>query len=449
MSEDNNIRVVVAIDFGTNFSGYAYAHKSLPEEIIFRNDWEKFGGRFKTPTVIEYKDDSYTTIKSWGYLALIEKPKKKKKSSSSESDGSSDTKRTFKPIELFKLHSLESLKEKEKPFLPDGLDFKNIVKDFMKELGDDIKENLIRHWQNLDFHNNVLIVLTVPAEFDDKTIEIFRECAFNAGFLKDNLRITTEPEAAAIYYLDSISKEEHELTPASFMVVDCGDNTVDLMTFELLEDEKLSALEEHVGDYCGSCCVDQAFLKFVGEIVGTSAIESMKINHHGQLQYFVQEFCRDVKIPFTGKKEDLDLQQPFVFDLEEILPAIQQYVKEEERSKLEESEWLIEINFEDIKGMFDPVIEKIIHLIRSQLDKSEKECPAIFLVGGFSESKYLQDIIREEFDEIVPNISVPLHPITSVVKGGKTVFYTDSENKEVDQRTYLRQEGRDDFRDFQ
>jgi hypothetical protein len=57
------------------------------------------------------------------------------------------------------------LKEKEKPFLPDGLDFKNIVKDFMKEMGDDIKENLIRHWQNLDFHNNVLIVLTVKINF--------------------------------------------------------------------------------------------------------------------------------------------------------------------------------------------------------------------------------------------------------------------------------------------
>lgn len=66
---------------------------------------------------------------------------------------------------MFKLHSLESLKEKEKPFLPDGLDFKNIVKDFMKELGDDIKENLTRHWQNLDFHNNVLIVLTVRIKF--------------------------------------------------------------------------------------------------------------------------------------------------------------------------------------------------------------------------------------------------------------------------------------------
>ncbi|GES97263.1 hypothetical protein GLOIN_2v1783295 [Rhizophagus clarus] len=416
--DNNNIRVVATIDFGTNFSGYAYAHKSNPEEIIVRSDWENFGARFKTPTIIKYKDDSYTTIKSWGYPALIEKPKKKKKSSSAEPNGTdSDIKRTFKPIELFKLHLLESLKEKEKPFLPDGLDFKNIVKDFMKELSDDIREILIRHWQNLDFYNNVLVVLTVPAEFDDKTIETFRECALNAGFLKDNLRITTEPEAAAIYYLDSVIKEEHELIPVtSFVVVDCGDNTVDLTTFEVLEDETLGAPKERMGDYCGSGCVDQAFLKFIGEIVGTSAIESVKENHHEQLQYFVQEFCKHVKIPFTGIKEDL--QQPVEFDLEEILPAIQQYVKEEERSKLEESEWLIEINFEDIKGMFDPTIDKIIHLIRNQLEKSENECPAIFLIGGFSESKYLQSRIREEFDEIVPSILVPPRPIASVVNGG-------------------------------
>jgi hypothetical protein len=198
------------------------------------------------------------------------------------------------------------------------------------------------------------------------------------------------------------------------MVVDCGDNTVDLTTFELLEDEKLSAIKERTGDYCGSCCVDQAFLKFVGEIVGTSAIESMKNNHHDQLQYFVQEFCKCVKIPFAGN--DKDVQHSIELDV--LLPELKRYVKEGEKKKLDDSEWVIEINFKDIKNMFDPVIDKIISLIRGQLDKSGKKCSAIFLVGGFSESKYLQYRIRNEF-YYIPNISVPPRPITSVVKGGK------------------------------
>src|SRR6266536_843955 len=122
------------------------------------------------------------------------------------------------------------------------------------------------------------------------------------------------------------------------MVVNCGDKTVNLTTRELLEDERLSELTERTGDCCGSSCVDQAFLDFVGEIVGKSAIESVRKIHYGQLQYFVQEFCKRVKIPFTGNEKSLQHE----FDLEALLPVIKQYVKGEEKNKLEkELEWNI------------------------------------------------------------------------------------------------------------
>jgi len=232
----------------------------------------------------------------------------------------------------------------------------------------------------------------------------------------DNVKIITEPEAAAIHCLNSIFKDEHKLAPgSSFMVIDCGGGTVDLTTRELLENDRLSELTERTGDFCGSCRIDQEFVEFVGEKVGKSAINSVKNNHYGQLQYFVQEFCKRVKIPFTGNEQDF---QPFEVELDVLLPIIKQYVKGAERDKLIKDEWSFDINFEDIKKMFDSVVNKILQLIREQLDKSKKECSAIFLVGGFGESKYLQARIKKEFGEIVPNISVPPHPITSVVKGG-------------------------------
>jgi len=142
----------------------------------------------------------------------------------------------------------------------------------------------------------------------------------------------------------------------------------------------------------------------------------MKENHYGHLQYAVQEFCRYAKIPFTGNEEDF---KPYEVDLENI-PTIIKYLKEEDKTLLEETEWVFEINFEQIKAMFDPVIEKILRLIRGQLNQNEKKCSAIFLVGGFSESKYLQTRIKDEFSEI--NILVPTHPITSVLRGGKHRF---------------------------
>jgi len=41
----------------------------------------------------------------------------------------------------------------------------------------------------------------------------------------------------------------------------------------------------------------------------------------------------------------------------------------------------------------------------------------MFLVGGFSESKYLQSRIREEFNDMVKNISVPPAPMAAIVRG--------------------------------
>jgi molecular chaperone DnaK (HSP70) len=83
---------------------------------------------------------------------------------------------------------------------------------------------------------------------------------------------------------------------------------------------------------------------------------------------------------------------------------------------MEEAEWIIELTFDDVRTMFDPTVAKIIRLIREQLSKSE--CSAIILVGGYSESKYLQRRIKQEFQERLKNISVPISPMLAVVKGG-------------------------------
>lgn len=84
---------------------------------------------------------------------------------------------------------------------------------------------------------------------------------------------------------------------------------------------------------------------------------------------------------------------------------------------MEELEWVIELTSEEVKNMFDPIIARIIRLIRGQLNLNS-DCSAIILVGGFSESKYLQKRIKQEFNHQVKSISVPIHPMLAVVKGG-------------------------------
>ncbi|CAG8547937.1 15916_t:CDS:2 [Acaulospora colombiana] len=344
-------------------------------------------GTFKTNTCLAY--DENLQLVAWGYPALAQEPPKRIKSTARPQP---------KPVELFKLH-LANIKEDEKPPLPPGLDSKRAVTDYLHEM------------------NKVRFVCSVPAEWHHEAKAIMRECMYNAGYLdhrlSENLEFTTEPEAAAIYCMKSLN--EYRLTPgSSFMIVDCGGGTVDLTTRTLLPAMKLSEITERSGDLCGSSYVDREFLKFLGKKLGYAAMRKLKENNYGQMQYLVQQFCSRVKFAFNGNPTEFSVKE---LDIERVCPALVQYVEGHAKEQMEEADWLVEFDFQSVKDMFDPVVNKIIELIQRQLSSTERKCAAMFLVGGFSESLYLQSQIRRHFATQVPIIAVPRHPIAAIVRG--------------------------------
>ncbi|CAG8659722.1 696_t:CDS:2, partial [Racocetra fulgida] len=203
--------------------------------IITNETWPGFKGHLKTPTVIKYTDDNYDSVKLWGYPALAQRPKKKK-------DDNVDT----KPIEHFKL-CLSDLPEKLKPSLP--IPERRIITDYFREIGNLMKETVERAWPFVDFLNQVLLVLTVPAGFSEKTKRIMKECMYDADLIKskdtENVQFTTEPEAAAIYCMEHCLKEQ-SLTSDD---MDCGGGTVDLTTRKLLAGGQLGEVTERAGDF--------------------------------------------------------------------------------------------------------------------------------------------------------------------------------------------------------
>ncbi|CAG8562852.1 7171_t:CDS:2 [Rhizophagus irregularis] len=46
---------------------------------------------------------------------------------------------------------------------------------------------------------------------------------------------------------------------------------------------------------------------------------------------------------------------------------------------MEENDWVIEFGYDDIKSMFDPIVERSIKMIHMQLDNNRKTCTAMFL----------------------------------------------------------------------
>ncbi|GBC29268.1 uncharacterized protein OCT59_009873 [Rhizophagus irregularis] len=392
----NDIRVVVGLDFGIIYSGFSLYHVEEYDiaKIVTNTEWPGKGGKHKTNTALRY-DDDFELIEFWGHPALFKK---------SRDDN--------KTIGLFKLY-LGNCLVKFKPTLPEPLTYRKAITDYLYEMGKLIKETIPKHWSGIDFMEHVLLVLTVPDEYSENDIAILRECIFNAGLISDKrserLQFTTELEAVAIYCMYSSLREHRLKEPGTtFMIVDCGDDTVDL---ELLGTYQLSEITERARYLC-STFIDKEFIELLKREVGNSAIDLFSDKNYGQLRYLVYEFCQNVKLPFSGNNPYFSYE----IDLENIAPALLKYVTGSKRDLMEEKEWMITLDFDTVKAMFDPIIDRIIEMIRIQLDNS-KNCSAIFLVGGFGKSKYLQKRVDEVFSKSVENISIPNQPVTAVSRG--------------------------------
>jgi hypothetical protein len=59
-----------------------------------------------------------------------------------------------------------------------------------------IKETIPKYWSGIDFMENVLLVLTIPAEYSENDKAIMRECTYKAELIankfSEKLQFTTE-----------------------------------------------------------------------------------------------------------------------------------------------------------------------------------------------------------------------------------------------------------------
>ncbi|RGB27388.1 kinase-like domain-containing protein [Rhizophagus diaphanus] len=398
--EENNIRIVVGLEFGLTYSGFSYCHVKEKGNVCSNDIWH--GGEYhqlKTNTVLQY-DDECNNVKLWGAPAMVKKQNRRNKRQNNEENGR---------VELFLLHLSDSLAEELKPKLP--VDYKKAITDYLREIGEVIKDTIKARWPLFDYFKNVLLVIAVPAEFSENAKAIMRICTFNAGLIKDecstNLQFITESEAVAAYCMENLKGQNLAQAGTNFMVVDCGDR-IDVITCKLLSNDQLGEITEKSGDSCGSTFIDAEFIKYLRGILGDVSIDLLRDN--GQMQYLVQQFCNYCKIPFTGDDQD------FSYELD--IEHTKRYIKDDNiRNTLEDDEWVIEINFETMKSIFEPVIRNILNLIKAQLDNAQETISAMFLVGDFSESKYLQKRIKQEFSHRVFNILVPLQPTAAISRG--------------------------------
>lgn len=198
-------KVVVGLDFGTTFSGFAFANTSEPDKIYTFFDYPKAGGEkpyCKTLTASYYKiqadSNGKWAFKSWGYPARAEYERDMiaARRRTNIASSSSLLPNVGIYIAKLKLHLASSSVTK----LPPWLTVEALISDYLLEMGTLILKTLRDHYGAHFTKDMIQWCITVPSIWDNYAKDMMKTCMIRAGLVNGNdgsphpLNMVLEPE---------------------------------------------------------------------------------------------------------------------------------------------------------------------------------------------------------------------------------------------------------------
>lgn len=419
-------KLVVGLDFGTAFSGFAFAHVSEPDNVYTFFDYPKAGGEkpyCKTLTASYYKkqtDEGGTyQLKSWGYPARAEYERDimaaRRKLRSAGPSNSSLLPDVGIYISKLKLHLASSSVTK----LPPWLTVEALITDFLREMGALILKTLRDHYGALLTKDMIQWCITVPSIWDNYAKEMMKTCMTGAGLVNGvdgsphPLNVVLEPEAASFHCHKVTSQCTLEVGDR-LLVADIGGGTSDIVVQEVVSmvpSYRVKEVTTSSGGLCGGTYVDTRFMEFLHKKIGPCLQEC--INTHPNVTVMLIKTWEHAKTSFgeqtmTGESTDINLPIRVVTEWRNY----DDKMGNPERDSYEE----LEITCEEMQAIFDPVVEQNLELISDQL-KQVGSVKVLVVVGGFAGSRYLVDNIKRRFTGRVAQIISPPNPGSAVCQG--------------------------------
>ncbi|KAI8580626.1 hypothetical protein K450DRAFT_236526 [Umbelopsis ramanniana AG] len=394
----SSYKIVLGYDFGTTFSGASYAY-CQNEEVLDIERWPNRRESIfpKVPTALLYEKGDSTNVVEWGHGAkmMYAKP---------------GAAANYDLLTGFKLNLDENLK---RPPLPNGMSTAKLISDYLRCLHSHVVRELSRQFARNYTEEQFRYCLTVPAMWSDRAKSKMRTAAIDAGLISahdppDRLMITSEPEAGALY-CEKSCKESNLTEGDRFMICDAGGGTIDLIVFEIEEPRegktRLKEITKGMGESCGSIFLDQRFETLLREKLGE---EIINVSANSMLK-MMDQFIDSIKPEFDGNENEPQyLSLPASVNLN-VLTAQGAHVEDA----------MLVISGAELKSrVFDPVVNRVIDLIETQLNQiTGKTLDTIFLVGGFGSSSYLYDRVRTTFQPRIPQILYPARASLAIVRG--------------------------------
>ncbi|GAB1311848.1 hypothetical protein MFIFM68171_02058 [Madurella fahalii] len=253
------------------------------------------------------------------------------------------------------------------------------------------------------------VVLGVPAIWLPDTLLRLREAVDKAGILnppqhqQQTVTFFSEPETATLSLVD-VGVIPVNLNGDMIIVCDCGGGTADAIALEILGMAPLALRECVPGDgrFCGPVLLDDAYLELVERKIQmrSSTTLAATITKPMLREFFGDWWERQIKIRFNGTNSPYSKPLPF-----QLTNAT------ERRSPYGSTPPTITLISEEIKSIFDPAVDKIVDLLKSQMDAvlsaTRKPPKAVVLAGGFSGNPYLRSRLADQIGQWSKRFNFP------------------------------------------
>ncbi|KAJ6115348.1 hypothetical protein N7486_001126 [Penicillium sp. IBT 16267x] len=387
--DSKRTKLVIGLDFGTTFSGIAWALEGCNgDDVEVIQEWPGKGNSTsqKVPTLISYHNDRI----QWGYQ--VDEMNTAVRGVKLLLDDS-------QPIRYVPAAESERLIQalKKKPV--------DVAGDYMKVIVSHIKFILDRRGMgDLLETLDIQYILTIPGVWSDKAKDLTMQAACLAGIPRNNLTLLSEPEAAAVYAIRTIQPNTM-MKGDCFIVCDAGGGTV-------AEPVRMEEVTEGTGEVCGSVILNGLFEDYLIKFMGKKVYKGMS---NVTKRLAMQRWQNDIKPHYSGpENENEDLELGYVIPIP-AMPNGQLYMENGH-----------------VKAIFDHVVTQIEGLISAQ-EKSIKRAgfaaKAIVLVGGLGASEYVYKRLKTRFEGT--EIMQPLNAWSDVVRGA---VYRGHEGNQVANR---------------
>jgi actin-like ATPase involved in cell morphogenesis len=318
------------------------------------------------------------------------------------------------------------------PPLPPGKSEIDVAADYLFKLRQAMRNQLQKTLGEVfnREERNIRYYLTVPAIWNDAGKAATRAAAIQAGFLRDEndnrLTLITEPEAAALFCAKAglLNLKVQD----AILIVDCGGGTVDLIAYEVEEESPFTVSEctAGSGDSCGSTALNRNFSNIL-----RTKIRKMKLPDGSKTAgrvyaKCIMDFENRIKADFRNNNQkwavDVGIEAEFP------------------EAGIEEG--YMTFTNEEILQCFEPVVNRILELVRNQIiaiQAQNRTLQNVLVVGGFGASEYLfQQIKLHVPPQFQSKVVRPMDSVAAIVKGAVTAGITERVvTQRVARRHYL------------